>query len=376
MPKELAKFDPKRHMTFKDYFNKALYGPTGYYTTGKVDIGVQNSTAHFSTVPVAISPHFGRATAHQLFNMWKGMRKGGSLKENEKFHVVEFGGGTGQWAYDILSYSRQKSRTNKNWKEFYDSLKYTIKDISPELSKKQNKLMEGFKKKFVSEVGDAREKLFKPNSVKGVFISNEVPDAFSPHKVVVDENGKITVAVVRVSTKGSLGALRELGLVDKKTADKALAQAAMGKEYDLPISVFDDIIGRAGKAKLQGAEWEAVLDKIRFKEEPVGVSDVPEVQEFLAEHPKTAAMLREAAKREGGKVFYLNTDSSRFIKNAGEALDKGYVLTVDYGMRNFLTQSPRGSSFRTYGDDYKENKTDQYALFSDRDMTTDPAFSV
>src|SRR6476660_8736604 len=75
--------------SFYDYLDTVLFHPTaGYYSSGRVDF-----TNHYRTFPGALAPVFGHMVAEQMFRMWDGMRKAGTLGPAEKFTIAEFGAG-------------------------------------------------------------------------------------------------------------------------------------------------------------------------------------------------------------------------------------------------------------------------------------------
>ncbi|CAK9073797.1 unnamed protein product [Durusdinium trenchii] len=83
-----------------EFYTDAQYGNDfGYYSTGRVlgksDGKSAQEFAHYTTYPMALSPHFGRVLCRVVFIMW--------LQMNEKapFRVVEIGAGSGQLAHDI-----------------------------------------------------------------------------------------------------------------------------------------------------------------------------------------------------------------------------------------------------------------------------------
>lgn len=122
-----------------EFYTDAQYGEDfGYYSTGRVlrgpdEKGSPQEFAHYTTYPMALSPHFGRVMCRVLFVMWV------HLGEREPFRVVEMGAGSGQLAADI----RQCVRTNelgiapKVWRRWTASFEYLIIERSPALARRQ-----------------------------------------------------------------------------------------------------------------------------------------------------------------------------------------------------------------------------------------------
>ncbi|MGA2774088.1 MAG: SAM-dependent methyltransferase [Bryobacteraceae bacterium] len=74
---------------------------------------------HWSTYPVVLAPCFGQMIAEQIFRMWSGMRRSGTLAAEEPFPIAEFGAGNGSLAESILDYIGQQSKTasDKRWRD-------------------------------------------------------------------------------------------------------------------------------------------------------------------------------------------------------------------------------------------------------------------
>ena len=169
-------------INFADYMSICLYGDGGYYTSGTVNIGDgrvngQRYKGDFSTFPES-SPHaFGYGLAEKIYEMWNNM------ENPNNFQVVEMGAGNGTTAKIILEYIQQK------YPEFMNSLTYTIVEISPALIERQKKTMQGMAYPVRWILGSAIEMPLK--NVVGVFLSNELPDAFPVRLVRKDPNDRI-----------------------------------------------------------------------------------------------------------------------------------------------------------------------------------------
>src|SRR5271170_3492688 len=183
-------------LTFLEYQDLVMFHPTfGYYSSGRV-----NFVSDYRTFPDALSPYFGHMIAEHIFNMWDGMRKAGTLADNEHFTIAEFGAGDGALAESILNYidRRAGEESGQRWGEFNRQLVYACYDRSPALSAAQKKRNARFGARFESREGDATDPTatIPAGSLKGIVLSNELPDAFSVHKVVLSPSGSAEVAFV------------------------------------------------------------------------------------------------------------------------------------------------------------------------------------
>ena len=162
-------------MNYSDYMKLCLYDKEhGYYSRPREEIIPRQE---FITCPEQYTD-FGRGVAHDLFSRWQKMGR------PAHFDIIEMGAGSGKLAKDLLD--EVKTRSNESaWRDFYKALDYQIVEISPSLTEhQQNSLTEHSSKvRWMSTSADKLEEKYSPNSVKGVFLSNELPDAFPVHVV-------------------------------------------------------------------------------------------------------------------------------------------------------------------------------------------------
>ncbi len=173
--------------SFLEYQDLIMFHPKfGYYASGRVSF-----SADYQTFPIVLSPYFGQMIAQQIFHMWEGMRQAGSLGAKEPFTIAEFGAGDGALAEQILTYLDERSKGDARWREFAEQTVYACYDRSPALSQAQQARNARFGKRFEAREADATNPTatITPGSLKGVVLSNELPDAFSVHKVILSASG-------------------------------------------------------------------------------------------------------------------------------------------------------------------------------------------
>ncbi|CAJ1454344.1 unnamed protein product, partial [Effrenium voratum] len=88
----VREIDTDQFYGMDEFYTDAQYGSDfGYYSTGRVlgqsDGKSTQEFAHFTTYPMALSPHFGRVLCRLVFIMWLHM------EERAPFRVVEMGAG-------------------------------------------------------------------------------------------------------------------------------------------------------------------------------------------------------------------------------------------------------------------------------------------
>ncbi len=378
---------PKHFMSFFDYHDIVMFHPTvGYYASGRVDF-----VDHYRTYPVVLAPMFGHMVAEQVFAMWDGMRKAGTLTAAERFTIAEFGPGDGALAEAILDYLVSKAETDQRWRAFSDQVLYICFDRSPALNKIQQDRNARFGKRFEARVADATDMTaaIGKGRIKGVVLSNELPDAFSVHKILLSSDGVADVAFVVPSLPEETW----------KAVRKLVPEAAARQIDDSDRAIEDRFFSgrRDGAVYLSKATFVALLEALRtsqvyedtsnamqFRELYVPAANVPVVGEHLRRYADAYAAV--LARDTSGLVSYVNPGAERFIRGASEVLSAGYVLTIDYGgnWEEMLAQHsyPR---FRTYGPSQRAgthlapNQVDTFAPYVGptlNDFTTDANFSL
>jgi SAM-dependent MidA family methyltransferase len=336
--------------SFLEYQDLIMFHPKfGYYGSGRVSF-----SADYQTYPIVLSPYFGQMIADQIFRMWDGMRQAGSLVPADRFTIAEFGAGDGALAEQILNYMDQKSKRDSRWREFADQTVYICYDRSPALNQSQRKRNSRFGKRFEAREADATEPTatIPPGSLKGVVLSNELPDAFSVHKVILPASGAAEVAYVVPSLPA-----KEWNKVRNSVPAAVAEQVATDNEAIqgkfFPTRSVDTVyLSRVAFVSLLDSlvstrVYEASVQPLEFHEVYISTRAIPE----LAEHLRRYAHLYadELAKNNRGVVTYINLGEEKFVQGAGRILGVGYVMTIDYGANWDGTMTQDRAHLRTYG---------------------------
>jgi SAM-dependent MidA family methyltransferase len=326
--------------------------------------------------------------ADQTFAMWDGMRKAGTIGADETFTIAEFGAGDGTLAESILAYFEKKASSDARWRQLFDRLMYICYDRSPALNDIQRKRNERFGRRFGARVADATNPTatIQPDSFKGVILSNELPDAFSVHKIILSGDGKAEVgfAVPRLPDSAWTAARPLLadGVAKAIEADDAVVEKTFLTGSD---SSWVYLTKRSFVALLEGlakrpTDYEAASNAMDFHEAYVPASEVPEVAAHLRNY--ASAYAAALAKDPRGMVTYVNPGAEGFIQGSARMLKAGYVLTLDYGTTwdGFLGDL-NYPIFRTYGPSKRDSASGGDTSFPYRgptlnDFTIDVNFSL
>jgi SAM-dependent MidA family methyltransferase len=363
-------------LSFLDYQDLVMFHPTlGYYASGRVDFDQD-----YRTFPDALAPYFGNMIAEQVLRMWQGMRNAGTLSERERFTIAEFGAGDGALAESILDYVDKQSASGGAWQDFAQQLVYACYDRSPALSAAQRKRNARFGNRFEAREGDATDPgaTIPAGSLKGVVLSNELPDAFSVHKVVLSPAGSAEVGFVApaLSPSGWSTLAQDIPAALQarlKSDDAAIQTAIFGSKREARI-----LLGPGGfiallQALSSGRDYARKLAALEFHEIYVPVETVPDLAEHLRKY--IPAYAYELSRANKAFAAYINLGEGRFMQGAGRILKSGYVITIDYG-ENWDTVTPlQFDHFRAYGPGSTTEHSNAYHSPTLNDMTTDVNFS-
>ena len=140
------------------------------------------------------SPHlghdFGELLAEQLADMWV------ALGRPTPFALVEMGAGQGLVAADVLTYLKEQHP------DCFQTVEYTIVEKSAALAAEQKQRLQSWLDQGVTVQWRSLEEI-PPNSIVGCCFSNELVDAFPVHQVILTEVGLQEVYVVSPDRDGN-----------------------------------------------------------------------------------------------------------------------------------------------------------------------------
>jgi len=263
-------------ITFEEYMRICLYSDDGYYSVRPGISDRLKGDVDFITFTETLGPHFGKAMAEELFEMWK------KLGEPDEFSVVEMGGGNGTLARNTMLEIGARAMENPEYRRFFDALKYVIVDSSPTLTVSQKRIFSeetqlnpAEKKRYASKLRIIEKSAIDslPKIENGAFISNELVDAFPVHKI---------------RFKG--GKFQEAYVAYDETAWKFY------EKWD----------------KIAADREEKILDYLK---KMLQTEDIEKVKRLMSRHEKEVPV---------------NLHMLDWIENVAKNLQRGYVVTFDY----------------------------------------------
>ena len=381
-------------LAFLEYQDLVMFHPTfGYYSSGRVSF-----SDDYQTFPIVLAPAFGNMIAEHVFQMWDGMRQSGALNEKEPFTIGEVGAGNGTLAESILEYIDAQAVNDRRWAAFAKQAVYVCYDRSPALNAIQKERNARYGARFDGRVADATDltATIKPGSLKGVMLSNELPDAFSVHKVLLTTTDAPAVAYVAPSYPAAswprIRALLPAAVASHVEAEDVATEKTFFKgvptpEVYLTRQTFSALLDALSKHR----DYESVVSDLQFHEIYVPATSIPELAAHLRRNaPVYAEVL---ARDDQGIVSYINLGAERMIQGASRILAAGYVITIDYGSSwNGILGNDGSRHLRTYGPAHRAasaqsnvnesdsidniQTSDPYDRPTLNDLTTDVNFSL
>lgn len=371
--------------TFEEYFDTVLHNPTWGYYAHSVRFG---RDGHFITHPESLSPYYGRWLCHWAYKMDQEMQKTGELSAGEPFVVVEFGAGNAFLARDFLAAAQDDAEPPSgadlhSFRNFSKRVSYRIYERSPSLRRQQEELLGAAAS---VSAGDARfpdECLNRdfPEGLKGLVLTNEVPDAFGVQKVIFEASGQASAVIVLPRIEASLlpllGAELSREIHEQNTALRAL--------FRLDYPPGELVVDGPHLWKVLEALWclspeersDALL-KLWLEEALVPAQKLPRLAEHLRQHAGHYATALAASN--SGVLLYINLHAQGFMRGIGRCIKSGFVITIDYGDTTWgLVQGARQGDFpfRVYTEqgDHTPRPNDPYLLVGTQDLTSDVNFT-
>ncbi|MDZ8068932.1 MAG: class I SAM-dependent methyltransferase [Nostoc sp. DedQUE08] len=196
------------------------------------------------------------------------------------FSLVEMGAGQGLLALHILKYHQL------HYPDFFTALEYIIVEKSPTLRQEQQQRLQDFPVRWCN-----LEEI-PPNAIAGCFFSNELVDAFPVHQFILET-----------------GELREIYVTTDKNEKETNAPCPM------PHAPYPSFI------------------------EVTGEPSTPQLAEYL----NLVEMNFTQSAYPDGYRSEINLAAGDWLSIVADRLQRGYVLTIDYGYPASRYYNPRRS---------------------------------
>ncbi|MBW4621200.1 MAG: class I SAM-dependent methyltransferase [Cyanosarcina radialis HA8281-LM2] len=269
---------PQQRITFAQYMDLVLYHPQhGYYARDKVNIG---GPGDFFTSP-HLGSDFGELLAEQFLEMWE------ILGHPHPFTIVEMGAGQGLIAADILRY------LDRHHQDFFRALEYVVVEKTKAMRATQQRLLASQKSK-----ADA------PNS--------EVSSECQAHQAVKSQKQVRWCALEEIQDRSIVGCVFSNELVDALPVHQVVVVEGQLQEIYITVKELD---------RLESGQKE-----IKFVE-AIGELSTPQ----LAQYFNLVGIAFPSDNYPVGYRTEVNLAALDWLTTAAAKLQRGYLLTIDYG---------------------------------------------
>jgi SAM-dependent MidA family methyltransferase len=278
---------PQQRITFAEYMDMVLYHPEyGYYSSDAIKIGFRGSDFFTSA---SLGADFGELLVKQFYQMWE------ILDKPNPFCLVEMGAGQGILASHILNYSKQE------YPDFFATVKYIIVEKSQSLKEEQQQRLQDF------SVDWCNLEEIPPKTITGCCFSNELVDAFPVHQFTLEA-----------------GELQEIYVTIQQQTEEENSDLPFDSAQGKPISI---------QSKPISAQGQPIFI------ETIGEPSTPQLGEYL----KLVGIDLSQNTYENGYRSEINLAALNWLGIVADCLQRGYVLTIDYGYPADRYYNPRRS---------------------------------
>ncbi len=345
---------PDRRISFAQFMDWALYDPeSGYYSRGAA-IGKRGdflTASHYG-------PWFAELLVKQAVELWQ------TLGEPSTFDWVEMGAGQGQFAADFLCYC-QKQEPN-----FFDALQYKIIERSAGLIAQQretiDQLSQSININLSSKVTWLTWDEIPDQNLVGCCFSNELIDAFAVH-LVEYRSGQWQEVTLRLDP--TWGTAEWVEPVQSQAVQSQAVQSQ-------PISPE-----QTEQNRYQSMGWSIggfdpdPAPPIHPQPAPPLIEDLGPLSSELADHLATLPLTPIESYPEGYRTE-INLAARTWLTTVATKLQRGYVLTIDYGYDapRYYQPSRRQGTLQCYSQHRVHN--DPYFQIGLQDLTAHVDFTA
>ncbi|MHB8482394.1 MAG: class I SAM-dependent methyltransferase [Nitrospiria bacterium] len=317
LKKIITRIEAEGPLSFKTFMEMALYDPEGgYYSSSAEQFGVKGD---FYTSP-DVHPLFGRMLARQIAEMAE------AFQDSSRFDLVEIGPGNGTLALQTFKTLREE------YPRVFKKAACYLVEVSPSMIRRQ--------KEVFQTLPDIRDKIKWVNSVKeipkieGCIFSNEFIDALPVYRVVW-RNGKLLEIHVDFKAK------------------------------QLAVPVQSAGFGGIGGVHEVNPHGSLNMTEDRFVEVLLSPSQ-PEIEHYFDSFN---------IEWVDGQEAEVNLNADLWLADAARQLERGFVLTLDYGdlAEDLYSIKKKRGTFLCYRN--HQTHSDPYQWIGEQDMTSHVNFS-
>jgi SAM-dependent MidA family methyltransferase len=343
---------PDRRISFAQFMDWALYDPeSGYYSRGAA-IGKRGdflTASHYG-------PWFAELLAKQAAELWQ------ILGKPHSFDWVEMGAGQGQFAADFLRYCQE------NEPDFFEALQYKIIERSAGLIEQQRSIIDRAGQSINVDLDSKTTWLtwdeIPDQSLIGCCFSNELIDAFAVH-LVEARSGQWQEITLHLDPTWGTADWVEPTPVQPVQSQPARQPSELDRYQSMGWSIggFEDSFDNQPAPPPHPQPAPPLVEGLG----PLSLD--------LAEHLATLPLAQIDAYPEGYRTE-VNLAARTWLTTVATKLQRGYVLTIDYGYdaQRYYQPSRRQGTLQCYSQHRVHN--DPYVQIGEQDLTAHVDFTA
>ena len=232
-------------ISFYDYMNFVLNDPSnGYYGSGKAELGSQGD---FVTSP-SLSDDFAFFVGKQI-EEWLIQLKNNLC--DQKLFIIDFGAGDGSFLSGLIKYLLESSNNSS------EGVSFVIVEPNKGMIEKQKMKLKEFLSLGIDILWKGLEEI-EGNNINGIFIANEVLDAFPVERITFSK-GRLFRQAVSVNKKSSRLFFDKLPITSELEKSIKLAESKLG----ITIPPEDAPEGWTTEWHIDNSEWlKGIYEKI------------------------------------------------------------------------------------------------------------------
>ena len=232
-------------ISFYDYMNFVLNDPSnGYYGSGKAKLGSQGD---FVTSP-SLSDDFAFFVGKQI-EEWLIQLKNNLC--DQKLFIIDFGAGDGSFLSGLIKYLLESSNNSS------EGVSFVIIEPNKGMIEKQKMKLKEFLSLGIDILWKGLEEI-EGNNINGIFIANEVLDAFPVERITFSK-GRLFRQAVSVDKKSSRLFFDKLPITSELEKSIKFAESKLG----ITIPPEDAPEGWTTEWHIDNSEWlKGIYEKI------------------------------------------------------------------------------------------------------------------
>ncbi|MCU0523392.1 MAG: class I SAM-dependent methyltransferase [Elainella sp. Prado103] len=319
---------PDRRIPFVEFMELALYHPQqGYYATNRDQAGIQTD---FLTSP-HLSHDFGELLAVQFVDFWQ------TLDRPNPFTLVEMGAGQGLLVQDIVRY------LHRHHFACFEALQYIIIEKSAGLIAAQQERLQPLIDRWGKLYWRSWDEIL-PESIVGCCFSNELVDAFPVHWIQVgadeDQIGEQDNWREQMSDQ-----LQEVYVTVADGGSEPNCKDDEGDSDDPSMVKFSEVLGEPSSPKLKAYFDGLGIDLLSDR--------------YLKPYRTE-----------------VNLAAKDWLRTVADRLQRGYLLTIDYGYPAHRYYSPTRNQGTLQCYYQHQHHSDPYQAIGRQDITAHVNFTA